>query len=147
MQPATDLGAWVAGFVVAEGCFTGPADGSRFIFAVGLGATDSGMCGMLREFFGVGTITRSPRRKEHYDDEVTYGVRSTRALVDVIVPFMDEHLPPSYKRVQYEAWRSGLLDYWEHRTKRVRPCVVDDCDTPRRAHGLCRHHLYRWRGY
>ena len=67
-------------------------------------------------------------------------------LVHVVVPFMDEHLPPSYKREQYLVWRAELLDYWEHEAKRVRPCSVDGCDQPRRAHGLCRHHLYAQRG-
>jgi hypothetical protein len=69
--------------------------GRIFGFAVGLGAIDSGMCEMLHEFFGVGSVTRSPRRRAHYDDEIAFAVRSTRALVEVIVPFMDEHLPAS----------------------------------------------------
>ena len=98
---------------------------------------------MSREFFGVGSVRRSARRKPHYDDEVAFVVGSARELVEVIVPFMDEHLPASYKRVQYFAWRERLLDHWEHRAKRVRPCTVDGCDAPRRAHGLCRHHLYQ----
>lgn len=143
MPRATEaLAATIAGFVAAEGTFTGTIGGRRFTFAVGLGAADAGMCETLHTFFGVGNVTVSPRRKEHYDDEVTFAVRSIRDLAEVIVPFMDEHLPASYKRTQYEAWRSRLFDYWEHRAKRVRPCSVDGCDTPRRAHGLCRHHLY-----
>jgi hypothetical protein len=39
-----------------------------------------------------------------------------------------------------------LIDYWEQRAKRVRPCTVPGCAQPRRAHGLCRHHLYAERG-
>ena len=39
----------------------------------------------------------------------TFIVRRMRDLVEVIVPFMDEHLPPSYKRDQYEVWRTALL--------------------------------------
>jgi len=104
------------------------------------------MCGLLSAFFAVGSITRSPRRKSHYDDEVAFVVGSARELVEVIVPFMDEHLPPSHKRVQYLAWRERLLDHWERRAKRVRPCTVDGCDAPRRAYGLCRRHLYEARG-
>ena len=69
-------------------------------------------------------------------------IQSLRQLIEIVVPFMDEHLPPSYKRQQYLAWKARLLDYWEHRAKRVRPCTVEGCDEPRRAHGLCRHHLY-----
>lgn len=130
----------VAGFVAGEGCFT--ATSRRFAFSVGLGRVDRGMCEALQHFFGCGSIVDSPRRKPHYDDESTYIVRSLPALLEIVVPFMDEHLPPSYKRIQYESWRAALLDYWEHRAKRIRPCTVDDCDQPRRAKGLCRHHYY-----
>ncbi len=87
-------------------------------------------------------IFDSPRRKPHYDDESTFVIQSPRQLIDVVVPFMDEHLPPSYKRRQYLQWRARLLDYWEHKAKRVRACTVEGCDKPRRAYGLCRHHLY-----
>jgi hypothetical protein len=69
-------------------------------------------------------------------------VRALPDLVEVIVPFMDEHLAPSYKRIQYEAWRPALLGYWEHRAKRVRACTVADCDRPHRAKGLCRAHYF-----
>jgi hypothetical protein len=58
---------------------------------------------------------------------------------------MDEHLPASYKRVQYLDWRARLFEYWEHDAKRVRPCSVEGCDAPRRAHGYCRHHLWELR--
>ncbi len=137
MHPAA-----IAGFVVAEGCFTGSKIPVTFDFSLGLGATDAGVCEALRDFFGVGHVHWYRRRKPHYDDEVQYVVGSLRELIDVIVPFMDEHLPPSYKRTQYEAWRTRLLDYWEHGAKRVRPCTVDGCDRPRRAKGLCRGHYY-----
>jgi len=140
VPPAGDLAAFVAGFVCAEGCFTGGDD--RFRFAVGLGATDAASCHLVREFFGVGHVYEHPRRKEHYDDEVTYVVQPLRELLEVIVPFMDEHLAPSYKRTQYEAWRAELLDYWETRAKRRRSCSRDDCDRPNRARGLCRRHYY-----
>ena len=57
-----------------------------------------------------------------------------------------EHLPPSYKRTQYEAWRAELLRYWEVDARRRRPCAVDGCDEPLRAKGLCRHHYYETYG-
>lgn len=68
------------------------------------------------------------------------------ALVEVVVPFMDEHLPPAYKRQQYEAWRAQLFEYWESDTKRRRPCTVDGCEEPQRAKGVCRRHYYRQYG-
>lgn len=82
----------------------------------------------------------------HYDDETTFVISSLTDHLDVTIPFMDEHLPPSYKRTQYLDWRARLLDYWEHRARRRRPCSVDGCEVPRRAHGLCRRHLWLLRG-
>lgn len=132
----------MAGFVAAEGCFLATDGGTRFALAIGLGAADSDTCELLRGVVGVGRVTTSPRRQAHFDDEVTWKVQSLADLVDVVVPFMDEHLAPSYKRVQYEAWRARLLGYWSHEAKRVRPCTAEGCDLPRRAKGLCRRHYY-----
>jgi hypothetical protein len=142
VQPATELAAFAAGFAVAEGSFVHDVRRRRFVFSVGLGATDIVTCELLRDFFGVGALVHHARRKPHYDDEVTFVVRRLRDLVEVVVPFMDEHLPPSYKREQYVAWRAALLEHWEHHARRVRPCTVAGCERPRRAKGLCRHHYY-----
>lgn len=104
--------AFIAGFVAAEGCFTRfRGHGQRFTFSIGLSAVDREILEAIRDFFGVGHVTTSPRRAEHYDDEVTYAVQSIPELLDVIVPFMDEHLPPSYKRQQYLEWRDALLHH------------------------------------
>lgn len=142
MLPATEVADFLAGVVAAEGCFVVSGTPPTFTFAVGLGAVDDTLCLELQRFVGVGHLTRSPRRKRHYDDEVSFTVRALADLVDVVVPFMDEHLAPSYKRAQYEAWRARLLDYWAQDAKRVRPCTVEGCDRPRRAKGLCRQHYY-----
>jgi hypothetical protein len=136
------LAAFLSGFVAGEGSFSGTCDGRRYIFEVGLGASDREMCELLRSLLGLGHIYDSPRRKPHHDDQSTFSVTAQRELLGVVVPFIDAHLPPSYKRHQYLAWKERLFDYWEHRAKRVRPCTVEGCDKPRRAHGLCRQHLY-----
>ena len=125
--------------MAAEGTFL---SGSRYAFAVGLGAADASSCEFLADVFGAGRVSLSPRRQPHYDDEVTFRVDRLSDLIDVVIPFMDEHLPPSYKREQYEAWRAELLDYWAHAAKRRRPCTVDGCEQLRRAKGLCRHHYF-----
>ncbi len=143
MSPATD---YFAGFVAAEGCFTGTSDNSRFTFCVGLGATDRETVQAFHTFFGVGRIATSPRRKAHYDDEVQYAVGSVHDLIGVIIPFMDEHLPPSHKWEQYLDWRERLFDFWDHRARRAWPrrhCSVDGCRNLPRAKGLCRHHYYK----
>lgn len=100
----------------------------------------------LQSYFGCGSVVTYARRKPHYDDECTFVIQSIRDHVRVTIPFMDAHLPVSYKREQYLGWRTRLIEYWEHDAKRVRPCSVEECDEPRRAHGLCRHHLYAARG-
>jgi hypothetical protein len=144
VQPDTEcIAEFVGGFVAAEGCFT--QSGDRFRFGIGLGATDEGMCELVRALLGVGHLARSPRRRAHFDDEVQFAVQATRELVEVVVPFMDAHLPPSYKREQYLDWRVRLLDYWEHRYRRRRQCNVEDCGQPARAYGLCRRHLWQVR--
>jgi hypothetical protein len=139
-----DQADFVGGFVAAEGCFTAARSigKTQFAFRIALGSVDAEILGNINEYFGVGTLTHYPRRKAHFDDESNYAVSSLADLIDVIVPFMDSHLPASYKREQFLVWRDELLDYWETRAKRVRPCSVAGCALPRRAHGLCRRHLY-----
>jgi hypothetical protein len=132
--------AFIAGFVVGEGSFI--QSGRRFRFAVQLGAIDSSSCEALRTFFNVGRVYWSPRRKPHHDDVSTYTVQALPELLNVIVPFMDEHLPASFKREQYSEWRGALVDYWENRAKRRRPCTVEGCDIPQRGRGLCRRHYF-----
>jgi hypothetical protein len=142
----TATSAALGGFTAAEGCFTSSvAAGTgqrRYLFSVGLAAVDAGMCEAFRDHLTVGRIVRSPRRKPHYDDEVTYQVQALPDLVGTIVPFMDLWLPSSHKRKQFLAWRSELLAYWEHSAKRRRACGVEGCDQLSRAHGLCRRHYY-----
>ena len=100
------------------------------------------MCELLLDYLAVGHIHQSPRRKPHYDDEVSFAIGALGDHLAITIPFMDEHLPESHKRTQYLAGRAELLDHWEHRAKRRRPCMVDGCEKPRRAHGYCREHLW-----
>jgi hypothetical protein len=140
VRRGTDLAAQVAGFAAAEGTFT--ASGRAFAFAVALGARDEKSCHLLQDYLGCGRIRRYPRRQPHYDDEVVFVVRRLRDLVEVVVPFMDEHLRPCHKRTQYAPWREELLSYWHVKARRARTCTVEGCDQPRRAKGLCRRHYY-----
>lgn len=145
MRPATDaLAAWIGGFVAAEGCFIHAVlpTKERFTFQVGLGGADRSVCEDLLAVFEIGRMVTYSRRRPHYDDEVAFVVTRLQDLLEVVVPFMDEHLPASHKRVQYEVWRAQLVAYWEHRARRRRPCRIDGCTTPALAHGLCRPHLW-----
>jgi len=144
---AIEHGAAIGGFVAAEGTFAATQTGATraFTFAVGLGAADTSGCLWLHDRFDCGTLHRYDRRRPHYDDEVRFQVRKLRDLVEIVVPFMDEHLPPSYKREQYLVWRAALVDYWEHDARRRRPCTVEGCDGPAVAHGRCHTHDMAWR--
>ena len=146
MPPATEIGQFVAGFVAAEGAFLTTGTRPKFFFSVQLGGIDSATCDELQSFFGIGHVYRYERRKAHYDDEVHFTVRKMKDLVEVVVPFMDEHLPPSYKRQQYEAWRTKLLDHWEHGARRRRTCTVPGCDRIQKGRGVCRRHYYQLYG-
>jgi hypothetical protein len=119
-SPATEIASFLSGFVAAEGCFTREPGGLRYRFSLGLGALDAGMCACFVAFFGCGQVHHYPRRRPHYDDEVVFAVQSKRDLVELVVPFMDAHLPASYKRRQYLGWRAELMDTWEHRSRRPR---------------------------
>ncbi|MGH9117401.1 MAG: hypothetical protein ACRD0A_05865 [Acidimicrobiales bacterium] len=122
--------------------YYGAGTGRRFVFPVSVGAADAASVEMLRHFLGIGYVRRSPRRRPHFDDVATYSVGTIGDLLGVVVPVMDDHLMASHIRDQYLAWRAELLDFWEHRAKRVRSCLVEGCDQPRRAKGPCRHHYY-----
>jgi hypothetical protein len=138
--PATDVAGYVGGFVAAEGTFT--RTNRNHTFRVSLGEVDAVSCELLRAFFGVGHVYHYARRREHYDDEVVFQVRRTQDLVNVIIPFMDEHLPASYKRQQYGAWRAEVIDFWDYQMKRRRNCTIDGCGRPQKGRGVCRIHYY-----
>ena len=55
-------------------------------------------------------VRRYPGARAHYDDEITFTVRSLVDLVQVIIPFMDEHLPASRKRIQLPRVTRGAPD-------------------------------------
>ncbi len=124
---ARSLADHLGGFVAAEGTFSVHPDRPRadrthrsgFRFAVALGARDTPSVELLQDFLGVGRVRQYPRRKEHYDDEVVFAVRALDELTGVVVPFLDEHLPPSHKREQYLAWRQQLLAYDAERPARA----------------------------
>jgi hypothetical protein len=146
VPPDTELATFIGGFVAAEGTFVRVGTPPRFRFAVALGAKDAATCSVLHKTFGAGTLSLWPRRKVHYQDEITFAIQSLRDHLAVTIPFMDQHLPESHKRQQYLVWRAELLDHWEHRAKRVRACTVEGCEEPRRARGVCRRHLYAHHG-
>lgn len=122
--PSEAIAAWVAGFIAAEGTLIAHhqkrSGRVKFVFAIELGAVDALACDVVAGYFACGHVRPHQRRQAHHDDTVRFQVTRLADLVERIVPFLDEHLPPSYKRRQFEAWRDELLDYWEHHARRRR---------------------------
>ena len=102
---------FVAGFVVAEGCFVRTGSPPRHAFTIGLGAADADLCEALWRFFGVGNVYRYPPRRAGHDGTAIFTVQRRRDLLDVIVPFFDASLPPSRKLDQFTHWRASLWGY------------------------------------
>ena len=138
--PDTDLFAFLGGFTAAEDHFS--ALGNAFAFRVALGGSDREMCDLFRERLGIGRVACYAGRRAGYEDTAIFTVKTLPDLVDVVVPFMDEFLPPSHKRQQFEVWRAQLLTYWENAARRVRDCAAEGCTERRRARGLCRRHYF-----
>lgn len=140
VPPVTELAAHVAGFIVARATSArtaqrrGSGSPSGWRQQTGARATSCSSCSR-RHHHGDAPPSGPPRRE-------LAGAGAPRALVHVVVPFMDHHLPPSHKREQYVTWRALLLEYWDYGARRVRPCTHHGCEAPRRCKGLCRHHYY-----
>ena len=112
VPPATEaVAAFIGGFVAAEGTLRLHRDRRpRFRFAVGLGRDGQrDVSRTSHAFFGCGSVCRLRRGASR--TTTTSAPSSSRALRDhlaVTIPFMDEHLPVSYKREQYLAWRDTV---------------------------------------
>ena len=93
---------------------------------------------------------KPPRNPRHLD-QVLLTVNSRRAHFAATIPFMEQYLLPSAKRVQYERWRDALVEHERaHPSKFGKgpsPCSEPGCDKPVRGRGLCRSHYYRATGY
>jgi hypothetical protein len=110
---------WVIGFVDGEGCFsigfnrqsdrqgrngyrTGYQVSHRF--AVTQGASSVVCLEELHSFFRVGRIARNARRDNHRDDLLQYRVDRRTDLLEVVIPFFQEHPLRTSKRHDFEAF-------------------------------------------
>ena len=122
LATATRVAAFHVGFSAAEGCFTG--NGRDVPLPRRPNAWRG--CAILAVTSRFVAATEAALRRRG----AVHGAVGARELVEVVVPFMDAHLPPSHKRTQYLEWRARLLDHWEHRA-RGGPCSVTGCGESR----------------
>jgi hypothetical protein len=151
----------LAGFVAGEGSFfIGTAhpptrkDGSqrlRYWFAVTMAARDGALLTALQEVLGVGSIEASRSRNGRWLPTQRYSISSRRAHRNVTIPFFDEYLLQSAKRLQFDVWRERFDAYEREHPTRIgygpSSCSVEGCARPVRGRGLCRSHYYRATGY
>jgi hypothetical protein len=102
---------WVVGFVDGEGCFfvginPHPEMTCRFQvlpeFTVVQHQRDIQLLYALKEFFGCGVV------RKNREDRMAYRVRSLDHLSQRIVPFFDQHLLKSKKRIDFLKFRKVL---------------------------------------
>jgi hypothetical protein len=97
------------GLIVGEGSFTG--DRQQPSLEIKLHRRDVEPLEHLQRVFGgriFGPYTRGGRNLYAY---MLRGQELRTAL-----PVIQEHLPPSWKRVQFEAWRAKYADYFDRPT-------------------------------
>jgi hypothetical protein len=108
---------WVVGFVDGEGCFSISVVRNRVCklgwqvqheFSVTQGATSRHALELLREFFGVGTLILNRRHDNHREPLWRFSVKRRADLVEVVVPFFEEHPLITAKRADYELFREAL---------------------------------------
>ena len=110
---------WVIGFVDGEGCFSvgfvrqpnrpgrrGYTTGYQVThrFAVTQGASSARCLEDLQRFFGVGRIYRNARHDNHREDLLQYRVERRSELLEVVIPFFQEHPLLTSKRFDFEAF-------------------------------------------
>ncbi len=124
---------WVTGFVDGEGCFSislvrqpdrGKRKGYRtgyqvaHEFAVTQGAKSISSLRDLREFFGVGSVVVNNRHDDHREALYRYVVRARKELLEVVIPFFQEHPLRTAKRGDFESFVRcvELIALGRHRT-------------------------------
>ena len=91
---------WVVGFVDGEGCFSISVVRNRGCrlgwqvqheFSVTQAASSRSALVELLEFFGCGSLIENKRHDDHRELLMRFSVKRRQDLVDVVVPFFEEH--------------------------------------------------------
>ncbi len=108
---------WVVGFVDGEGCFAisvvrnhGCTLGwqVQHEFSVTQSAASVAALELLREFFGVGRLIVNRRHDNHRAPMWRFSVKRRSELLEVVVPFFEEHPLVTAKRADFGRFRDVL---------------------------------------
>ena len=116
-QERPGIEQWIVGFVDGEGCFAISVvrnAGCRLgwqvqhEFSVTQAATSLGALELLREIFGVGHLIVNRRHDNHRGPMWRFSVKRRHELLDVVVPFFEEHPLITAKRDDFIRFSSVL---------------------------------------
>ena len=116
-QERLDIAQWVVGFVDGEGCFSiavvrnatcGLGWQVQHEFSVTQSEPSRVALETLRGFFGCGTVIENRRHDNHRHRLLRFSVKRRSELVDVVVPFFEEHPLITTKAQDFELFRRAL---------------------------------------
>ncbi len=116
-QERPGIEQWIVGFVDGEGCFSISVvrnAGCRLgwqvqhEFSVTQLASSRRALELLIEEFGCGTVIANSRHDDHREQLLRFSVKRRAQLVDVVVPFFEEHPLRTAKRFDFERFASVL---------------------------------------
>ena len=140
---------WVLGFVDGEGCFSlglvrqasrddrvGYRAGYQVFheFVVTQGERSVQCLHDLRDFFAVGSVVMTRRTVDRREPVHRYVVRRRRELVDVILPFFEQHPLRSAKRHDFEKFAACVrrMDAGDHLDNEGLAAIVEVVGTMNR---------------
>jgi LAGLIDADG endonuclease len=116
-QERPGIEQWIVGFVDGEGCFSISVvrnPGCRLgwqvqhEFSVTQAASSRPALELLIREFGVGRVIENRRHDDHHEHLLRFSVKRRSDLVDVVVPFFEEHPLITAKRLDFERFVSVL---------------------------------------
>ena len=116
-QERLDIAQWIVGFVDGEGCFSISVVRNatcrlgwqvQHEFSVSQGAPSRVALEVLMQVFGCGTIIENQRHDNHRYPLLRFSVKRRRDLVDVVVPFFEDHPLVTSKAADFERFRTVL---------------------------------------
>jgi hypothetical protein len=108
---------WIVGFVDGEGCFSISVVRNAVCrlgwqvqheFSVTQAAPSLSALVLLREYFGVGRLILNRRNDNHRSSFRRFSVKRRHDLMEVVVPFFEEHPLITAKRSDFDRFRAVL---------------------------------------
>ena len=127
-QERPGIEQWIVGFVDGEGCFSISVVRNAVCklgwqvqheFSVTQAASSRTALDLLVEEFGCGSIIESPRHDNHREALLRFSVKRRVYLLDVVIPFFEEHPLRRAKRLDFDRFASVLraMESGVHLTK------------------------------